>query len=157
MPAYQPVQPWSADKVLSGFGTRVNPFHKGLYEHPGVDIGAPRGAAVNATAPGVVTEIKRSTVEAGYGNFIEIDHGHGFRTRYAHLEEIKVKLNQRIAKGAVIGTVGNSGGSIAPHLHYEIIRDGKNVDPVRYMIEGLSSLEHHQLTQVSKKHNQSLD
>jgi murein DD-endopeptidase MepM/ murein hydrolase activator NlpD len=136
---------------------RVNPFHKGLYEHPGVDIAMPRGSAVIATASGTVIEICKSTVQAGYGNYIEIDHGNGFITRYAHLEDVQVKYRQKITKGSVIATVGNSGGSIAPHLHYEIIRDGITVDPVHYMIEGLSSHEHHQLKLISQKQNQSLD
>jgi murein DD-endopeptidase MepM/ murein hydrolase activator NlpD len=157
MPLLQPIQPWHTANLLSGFGMRVNPFHKGLYEHPGVDIAMPRGSAVIATASGTVIEISKSTVQAGYGNYIEIDHGNGFITRYAHLEDVQVKYRQKVTKGSVIATVGNSGGSIAPHLHYEIIRDGITVDPVHYMIEGLSSNEHHQLKLISQKQNQSLD
>jgi murein DD-endopeptidase MepM/ murein hydrolase activator NlpD len=157
MPLLQPIQPWKTENLLSGFGMRINPFHKGLYEHQGVDITMPRGSDVVATASGTVIEINRSNVQAGYGNYIEIDHGNGFITRYAHLEEIQVKYRQKITKGAVIATVGNSGGSIAPHLHYEIIRDGVTVDPIHYMIEGLSSREHHQLKLISQKQNQSLD
>lgn len=157
IPNIQPITPWETDKLLSGFGMRINPFHKGLYEHAGIDIAAPRGSEVVATAPGRVTKIKRSDVQAGYGNFIEIDHGNGYVTRYAHLEEIKVKLYQKVDKGAVIAISGNSGGSIAPHLHYEIIRDGKNVDPVNYMVHGLSSSDFQKLKTLSEKHNQSLD
>jgi murein DD-endopeptidase MepM/ murein hydrolase activator NlpD len=157
MPASQPVQPWDAKKVISGFGMRINPFHKGLYEHAGIDIAMPRGTEVNATGSGTVREIKRSNLEAGYGNYVEIDHGHGFITRYAHLEDIKVKAGQSVTKGAIIGTIGSSGGSIAPHLHYEIIRDGKNVNPVAYMIEGLNSKDHHYLKSIGEQQNQSLD
>ncbi len=157
MPNLQPVKSWETDKLLSGFGMRINPFHKGLYKHPGVDISVPRGTEVVATASGRVTRIKKSDVQAGYGNFIEIDHGNGFTTRYAHLENISVKLYQRIEKGTVIATSGNSGGSIAPHLHYEIIRNGENVDPVNYMIAGLTSEDFQQLKTLSAKHNQSLD
>lgn len=157
MPLLQPVQPWNTDNLLSGFGMRVNPFHKGLYKHPGVDIAGPRGTEVVATASGTIVRINKSDVQAGYGNFVEIDHGNGFVTRYAHLEEIRVKHYQKIAKGAVIATIGNSGGSIAPHLHYEVIRDGKAVDPVHYMIKGLGSNEHHRLQSLGQKQNQSLD
>jgi murein DD-endopeptidase MepM/ murein hydrolase activator NlpD len=157
MPLLQPIQPWNSDNVISGFGMRVNPFHKGLYEHPGVDIAMPRGSEVIATASGTVIEINKSIVQAGYGNYIEIDHGNGFITRYAHLEDIHVKYRQKITRGSIIATVGNSGGSIAPHLHYEIIRNGITVDPVHYMIDGLSSNEHHQLKLISQKQNQSLD
>jgi murein DD-endopeptidase MepM/ murein hydrolase activator NlpD len=157
IPSLQPIRPWDSDKLLSGFGMRVNPFHKGMYEHPGIDVAAPRGTEVIAPADGIVREIKRSSVQAGYGNFIEIDHGQGFVTRYAHLEEVGVRLGQKIKKGTVIATTGNSGGSIAPHLHYEILRHGKNVNPVQYMMEGLSSDDHFHLTALSQKQNQSLD
>lgn len=157
IPNIQPITPWETDKLLSGFGMRINPFHKGLYEHAGIDISVPRGTEVIATAPGRVTKIKRSDVQAGYGNFIEIDHGNGYVTRYAHLEELRVKLYQKVERGTIIATSGNSGGSIAPHLHYEIISDGKNVDPVNYMVQGLSSADFQKLKILSEKHNQSLD
>jgi murein DD-endopeptidase MepM/ murein hydrolase activator NlpD len=157
LPSLQPISAWDTEKVFSGFGMRVNPFHKGLYEHPGIDISVPRGTPVISTAAGVVKEIKRSTLEAGYGNYIEIDHGNGFSTRYAHLEEIRVRQGQKVTKSAVIATTGSSGGSIAPHLHYEIIRHGKQVDPVHYMIGGLSSTEYDRLKAISQKQNQSLD
>ena len=156
-PTLQPVQPWQADRLISGFGMRVNPFHKGLYKHVGVDIAMPRGTPVIATGSGVVSEMKRSDLQAGYGNYVEIDHGNGIVTRYAHLEAIEVRYGARIRKGDIIGTVGSSGGSVAPHVHYEIIRDGKNIDPVHYMVEGLSSRDHDRLTVVSHQQNQSLD
>ncbi len=157
MPVLLPTNPWNSESVLSGYGMRINPFHKGLYEHPGVDIAMPRGTEVIATASGTIIEAKTSSVQAGYGNYVDIDHGHGFITRYAHLDEVTVRANQKIKKGTLIGTVGNSGGSIAPHLHYEIIKDGQPVNPVHYMIEGLSSLDHQRLTLLSEKKNQSLD
>jgi murein DD-endopeptidase MepM/ murein hydrolase activator NlpD len=157
LPTLQPFESWKSEMVISGFGLRVNPFHKGLYEHIGIDIAMPRGTAVIATAAGVIVELKRSDLQAGYGNYIEIDHGHGLVTRYAHLQDIQVSYGKKIPKGAVIGTVGTSGGSIAPHLHYEILRDGKNVDPTQYMMEGLTSDEHDQLAFMSHQQNQSLD
>lgn len=157
MPTLQPVQPWQSDRLISGFGLRVNPFHKGLYEHVGLDIAAPRGTPVVATAAGRVTQLKRSDLQAGYGNYVEIDHGNGLVTRYAHLEDIAVRFGARVAKGETIGAVGSSGGSVAPHVHYEIIRDGQNVDPVYYMVEGVSAEEHHRITVRSHQQNQSLD
>ena len=157
LPTLQPIQPWQRERLISGFGMRVNPFHKGLYKHLGVDIAMPRGTPVIATASGVISQLKRSDLEAGYGNYIEVDHGNGIITRYAHLEDIQVRYGARVAKGDVIGTVGTSGGSVAPHIHYEIIRDGINVDPVDYMVEGLSSRDHHLLTVMSHRQNQSLD
>ena len=157
LPTLQPVQPWHADRLISGFGLRVNPFHKGLYDHLGVDIAMPRGTPVIATASGKVTQLKRSDLEAGYGNYLEIDHGNGIITRYAHLEDIQVKFGAKVAKGETIGSVGTSGGSVAPHVHYEILRDDENVDPIHYMIEGLTASEHHLLIIMSHQQNQSLD
>lgn len=157
MPTLPPVNELTAEKLVSGFGMRINPFHKGMYEHPGIDIAAPRGTEVLATANGTIVDLKRSDLQAGYGNFIDIDHGHGFVTRYAHLESIAVRLGQRVKKGSVIGTIGRSGGSVAPHLHYEVLRKGKPVDPVHFMIEGVTSQEYEVLKSTSHKQNQSLD
>lgn len=156
-PTLQPISPLEPDRLISGFGLRVNPFHKGLYAHLGIDVAMPRGTPVIATAAGTVQQLKRSDLQAGYGNYIEVDHGHGVVTRYAHLEDIDVKFGAKVVKGQVIGTVGTSGGSVAPHLHYEILRDGKNVDPIHYMVEGLTSERHHYLTLISHQQNQSLD
>jgi murein DD-endopeptidase MepM/ murein hydrolase activator NlpD len=157
MPSRSPLDNEHHMQLASGFGTRINPFHKGLHDHPGVDLVAPRGTTVHATGSGTVVRVNKSYVEAGYGNYIDIDHGHGFVTRYAHLEETSVRLGQKVNKGSAIGTVGNSGGSIAPHIHYEIIRDGDNVDPIHFMIEGINSAEHRAMSVLAKKQNQSLD
>jgi len=157
IPSTQPVDNTQLDMLVSGFGERINPFHKGNYKHPGVDFAAARGTTVSATANGRVVTVSRTTLQAGYGNYIDIDHGHGFVTRYAHLDEIKVQRGQNVSKGTVIGTVGSSGGSTAPHLHYEVIRDGEPVDPARYLMEGLSSEQHLKLLKLSSKQNQSLD
>lgn len=157
MPTLPPVKELTADNLVSGFGMRINPFHKGMYEHPGIDIAAPRGTEVVASANGTVVELKRSDVQAGYGNFIDIDHGHGFVTRYAHLETINVRIGQRVKKGMAVGSVGSSGGSVAPHLHYEVLRKGKPVDPVHFMIEGVTSVNYEVLKTTSHKQNQSLD
>jgi murein DD-endopeptidase MepM/ murein hydrolase activator NlpD len=117
----------------------------------------PRGTPVVATASGVVSQLKRSDLQAGYGNYLEVDHGNGIVTRYAHLEDITVRFGARVAKGEAIGTVGNSGGSVAPHVHYEILRDKVNVDPVHYLMEGLTAAQHHLMVTMSHQQNQSLD
>jgi murein DD-endopeptidase MepM/ murein hydrolase activator NlpD len=157
IPSIQPIANAQLDLLVSGFGERINPFHKGKYKHPGVDFAAPRGTPVFATAPGKVIVVKRTRLQAGYGNYIDVDHGNGFVTRYAHLEAIKVHKWQNIDKGKVIGTVGNSGGSVAPHLHYEVIREGEPVNPVHHLMEGLTSEQHSALFKLSMKQNQSLD
>ncbi|HTJ49824.1 MAG TPA: M23 family metallopeptidase [Cyclobacteriaceae bacterium] len=157
IPTLQPIANPNLDLLVSGFGTRINPFHKGKYKHPGIDFAAPRGTEVFATAQGRVIDVNKSDIQAGYGNSVDIDHGHGFVTRYSHLETIEVKAGQKVTKHMVIGTVGSSGGSIAPHLHYEVIHRGETVDPMAYMIEGLDSHAYNKLISLSKKQNQSLD
>jgi len=144
-------------KVASGFGLRIHPFHKGVYEHKGLDFAAPKGTPVYATGQGKVADTGTSKLEAGYGNYVEIDHGNGIITRYAHLHELAVKTGQTVKKGTVIGTVGMSGGASAPHLHYEIIRNGEQVDPMGFMMEGLTSKQFTKLSVQASKRNQSLD
>lgn len=157
IPSAPPIAQLELDKLVSGFGKRINPFHKGMYKHEGIDFAAVRGTEVLAAADGQVVVANNSSLQAGYGSIIEINHGNGFSTRYAHLEEVRISRGQRVTKGMVIGTVGNSGGSVAPHLHYEIIRDKDAVDPALYIIEGLSGRQHYQLLELSKKQNQALD
>ncbi len=157
IPSIQPITNAQLDFLVSGFGERINPFHKGKYNHPGVDFAAPRGTEVFVTAPGRVISVKRTNLQAGYGNYVDVNHGNGFITRYAHLDEIRVSNGQKLEKGKMIGYVGSSGGSIAPHLHYEVIRDGEPVDPAYYLLEGLTSEQHNTLLNLSKIQNQSLD
>ncbi len=157
LPSILPVEDFDQSKLVSGFGTRINPFHKGHYHHDGVDIASARGTAVLATGHGLVIVSKRSDLLAGFGNYVEIDHGHGVITRYSHLEEIIAHPGQKIKKGQVIGSVGSSGGSIAPHLHYEVIQDGANIDPIKFFAEGLTAGQYQELVTKGKKQNQSLD
>jgi murein DD-endopeptidase MepM/ murein hydrolase activator NlpD len=158
IPSITPVVLNDQSKLASGFGVRINPFHKGNYDHPGADFAAERGSPVMATAGGrVIRVVGNSSLQAGYGNYIEVDHGNAIITRYAHLEEVRVKPGQKITKGTVIGTVGMSGGTIAPHVHYEIIRKGDAVNPVPYMMEGLSGKDYSELQKLGSKKNQSLD
>jgi murein DD-endopeptidase MepM/ murein hydrolase activator NlpD len=133
-------------------------FTKEIIIIPGVDFTAARGTAVVATGGGrVIKAIKGSSLQAGYGNYVDIEHGNGLITRYAHLDDVTVRAGQKVDKGFTIGTVGMSGGSVAPHVHYEIIRKGDQVDPVPYMLEGLTSDQHIELQKLGAKKNQSLD
>jgi murein DD-endopeptidase MepM/ murein hydrolase activator NlpD len=157
IPSIVPVKNFDQSKLVSGFGTRINPFHKGHYHHDGVDIASARGTEVLASGHGLVVMTKRSDLLAGFGNYLEVDHGHGVVTRYSHLEEITVRAGQKIKKSQTLGTIGSSGGSIAPHLHYEVILNGENLDPVKFFAEGLNAGQFHELVNKSKKQNQSLD
>jgi murein DD-endopeptidase MepM/ murein hydrolase activator NlpD len=144
--------------LVSGFGVRINPFHKGNYHHDGIDIALPKGTEILAAGNGrVISLSSNDMLQAGIGNFIEIDHGNGLITRYSHLDQINVTWGQKITQGQVIGHAGSSGGSVAPHLHYEVIEYGKNLDPLMYIIEGISAEEHQKLAVRSKTPNQSLD
>ncbi|MCA3627902.1 MAG: peptidoglycan DD-metalloendopeptidase family protein [Methylobacterium sp.] len=116
--------------ITSGFGTRLDPFTRGLAMHSGIDFRAPTGAAVRATAPGKVIE---AGYNGGYGRMVEIDHGNGLSTRYAHLSSIQVGEGDVIRAGQVIGTVGSTGRSTGPHLHYEVRIDDDATDPMRFL------------------------
>jgi murein DD-endopeptidase MepM/ murein hydrolase activator NlpD len=157
IPSFPPIANLTASKLASGFGMRVNPFHKGLYHHDGIDLDGPRGSEVLAAAAGRVSVISRSDLQAGYGNTVEIDHGYGYVTRYSRLGEIGVYYGQRIAKGQSLGTIGISGGSVAPHVHYEVLKDGKNLDPVRFLIHGIGSEQYSFIRAISRRVNQSMD
>jgi murein DD-endopeptidase MepM/ murein hydrolase activator NlpD len=156
-PTYLPVAHPGINRIASGFGMRINPFHKGLYPHTGIDFAASRGTEVVASGSGRVSLVRYSDLQAGYGNMIEIDHGDGIVTRYAHLEQFFVREGQRVAGGQAVGTVGITGGAVAPHLHYEMLIGGRQVDPVPYLIEGFTADGYASFVRQSKAKNQSLD
>lgn len=158
LPSIQPIENIDQSKVASGFGMRINPFHKGRVMHSGIDFAVARGANIVATGAGRVVKVKAKTkFETGYGNYIEIDHGYGYKTRYAHLGEIKVKRGDRVKRGDIIAISGNSGGSIAPHVHYEVLKDGNKIDPINFIIQGLDDHQHRTIKQQAIRENQSLD
>ncbi|GJD34331.1 M23 family metallopeptidase [Methylobacterium aerolatum] len=131
LPLRQPLA--GALSVSSTFGPRLDPFTRGLALHTGIDLKGEYGELARATAPGVVTEAEWS---GGYGNMVEIDHGHGLVTRFGHLSRIAVRPGQRIAAGDPVGTVGSTGRSTGTHLHYETRIDGEPVDPQRFLDAG---------------------
>jgi murein DD-endopeptidase MepM/ murein hydrolase activator NlpD len=118
--------PAPAKPVTSGFGNRRDPFLNKLAFHAGMDFKVYRGYPVRVTGSGIVTDTGR---KGGYGNMVEVDHGNGIVTRYAHLSRIKVAVGQKLETGAVIGEAGSTGRSTGPHLHYEVRVDGKPVNP----------------------------
>jgi murein DD-endopeptidase MepM/ murein hydrolase activator NlpD len=126
-------RPLASAEITSGFGTRLDPFFNKPSYHAGVDFRSDEGSSVRATAAGTVTEAGNS---GGYGLMVEIDHGNGLTTRYAHLSSISVKAGDRVAVGAVVGHVGTTGRSTGPHLHYEVRVDGEALDPMRYIRAG---------------------
>ncbi len=157
IPTIQPIDNPELNALVTGFGKRINPYHHGLVDHEGIDFSAPRGTPVFSTGSGKVVFIKESDVKTGYGNRVEIDHGNGFITRYAHFDDIFVKKGQEVKKGETIGTVGISGGTIAPCIHYEIIQNGEHLNPINFFIEGLTEAEYVKLLELALRENQSLD
>lgn len=142
-------------KYLSGFGYRIHPIYKRRKFHAGIDFSAPKGTKIFSTGDGVVTKIENK--RTGYGLNVTIDHGFGYKTLYAHMGSIKVKKGQKVKRGQIIGSVGNTGTSTAPHLHYEVIKDGKKVNPIHYVMDGLSTDEYMEIVKASGKMNQSFD
>lgn len=120
-------------ETTSGYGARSDPFTRGMAMHTGIDFRAPSGAIVRATAPGKVVE---ADYVGGYGNMVEVDHGNGLSTRYAHLSAIGVDVGATVAKGDALGRVGSTGRSTGPHLHYETRIDGEPTDPMRFIRAG---------------------
>ncbi|MDH5379586.1 MAG: M23 family metallopeptidase [Cyclobacteriaceae bacterium] len=157
IPTLQPIENPNLNALVSGFGKRMNPFHHGIMDHHGIDFTAPRGSEVFSTAQGTVKSVKITDANTGYGNRIEIDHGNGLLSHYAHLDNISVKVGQKVLKGEVIGTVGTSGGTIAPSIHYEIIRNGKKINPINFFIQNLSEKDYITLLELAHRENQSLD
>ncbi|MFM2392077.1 MAG: hypothetical protein RLZZ546_54, partial [Bacteroidota bacterium] len=158
VPSIKPVQ---ADKLkkdleyLSGFGIRLHPVHKVRKFHKGIDFTAPEGTAIQATGDGKVIKVERGG--RGYGNMVTIDHGFGFQSLYAHMLKISVKEGDVIKKGQTIGQVGSTGTSTAPHLHYEVHINGTAVNPVNYVLDGLTPMEYRDLVIKSSQENQSWD
>lgn len=155
IPSVRPLKVSADIKFLSGFGMRKHPIHKINKMHYGIDFTAKTGTPIHSTGDGTVIKTRKS--KSGYGNHIVIDHGFGYKTLYAHLHDIEVKTGQKIIKGEIIGTVGNTGTSTAPHLHYEVIQKGKKVDPIHFCVDGLTPEEYKEMTELASEENQYFD
>jgi murein DD-endopeptidase MepM/ murein hydrolase activator NlpD len=123
--------------------------------HWGIDFTAPRGTAVQATGDGVVKRVEKR--RTGYGYNVIIDHGYGYESLYAHFSKITVKEGEKVKRGQKIGEVGSTGTSTAPHCHYEIKYKGKKVNPIDYVLDGLTPAEYRELVDAASTVNQSLD
>jgi murein DD-endopeptidase MepM/ murein hydrolase activator NlpD len=155
IPAIQPVKNEDLKHMASGFGYRSDPFTKARKMHEGMDFTAASGTPIYATGDGVVKNADNSL--SGYGNHIEINHGFGYLTLYAHLSKYNVRPGKRVKRGDVIGYVGSTGRSQAPHLHYEVHKDGKVVNPINFYYGNISAAEYVVITKIANQENQSLD
>ncbi|MGV6832390.1 MAG: M23 family metallopeptidase [bacterium] len=155
IPAIQPVNNKDLTRMASGFGFRSDPFTKARKMHWGMDFTAPRGTPIYATGDGVVKRADAGS--AGFGKHIRIDHGYGYVSLYAHLYKYNVRVNQKVKRGDVIGYVGSTGRSQAPHLHYEVRKDGEKINPINFYYGSLTPLEFSILLKNAELENQSLD
>lgn len=155
IPAIQPVSNEDLTRMASGYGMRSDPFTKVRKMHWGMDFTAPRGTPIYATGDGVV--VRADSRSSGYGNHIRIDHGFGYVSLYGHLYKYNVRKNQKVKRGDLIGFVGSTGRSEAPHLHYEIFKDGDRINPINFYYGSLTAEEFNTLLESASLENQSLD
>jgi len=155
IPAIQPVANEDLRRMASGYGMRLDPFTKAPKMHYGMDFSAPIGTPVYATGDGEV--IRADNRSSGFGRHIRIDHGYGYLTLYAHLNEYNVTVGQKVKRGDIIGYVGNSGRSRGPHLHYEVHHDKERINPMNFYYGELSPREFETMIKLSNQANQSFD
>jgi murein DD-endopeptidase MepM/ murein hydrolase activator NlpD len=155
LPAIQPVSNADLSRMASGYGYRIHPIYKTRKLHAGMDFSAKTGTPIYATGDGKISKVRRS--RKGYGNHVVIEHGYGYKTLYAHMIKYIVKKGQKVKRGEVIGYVGSTGTSVAPHLHYEVHKDGRKIDPVNFFYNDLNPEEYEKMLEMSSQNNQSFD
>ncbi|PKH66226.1 peptidase M23 [Flavobacterium sp. ALD4] len=155
IPAIQPVRNENLKRMASGFGYRTDPFTKARKMHEGMDFTAKVGTPIFATGHGIVAQADNRA--SGYGNHIVLRHGYGYETLYGHLSKYNVKAGQRVKRGDIIGYVGSTGRSEGPHLHYEVHKDGKVVNPLNFYYGNISAVEYVAISKLANQENQSLD
>jgi murein DD-endopeptidase MepM/ murein hydrolase activator NlpD len=155
LPAIQPVDFHDLRRIGSLFGYRTDPFYKVMKFHEGIDFAASIGTPIYATGDGVVSEAEYNS--GGFGNKIVINHGFSYETVYAHLSKIKVKPGQHVKRGEIIGLMGNTGKSTAPHLHYEVHKSGVPMNPIYFFFNDITPAEYQAMLELSSKPSQTLD
>jgi murein DD-endopeptidase MepM/ murein hydrolase activator NlpD len=155
IPAIQPVANRKLKAMASGYGFRIHPVYKTSKMHTGMDFTAKIGTPIYATGDGYVITADGSG--RGYGNHVVINHGYGYQTLYGHMSRIKIRRGQSVKRGEVIGFVGNTGTSTAPHLHYEVRKGGRPINPVNFYYSDLTPLEYEKMLKISATANQSFD
>lgn len=154
IPAIQPISNKDLKQTASGYGMRMDPIYRTLKFHSGMDFSAKVGTDIYATGNGVVTY---AAWKQGYGNCLIIDHGHGYETLYGHMSKYRARVGQKVTRGEVIGQVGNTGKSTGPHLHYEVIINGKYDNPAKYYFMDLTPEEYDRMIQIAENHGQVMD
>ena len=155
IPSIQPVTNHELTLLTAAYGSLMHPFYRTLQNHQGVDYAIAEGTRVFATADGVVSEIKGKTSTSGIT--VVIDHRNGYTTSYSHLQSAKVEEGQKVERGDIIALSGNSGLSLAPHLHYEVRYNDMRVDPIHYFFMELTADEYQRITRIAQSGMQSFD
>lgn len=156
MPAIMPINNKDLTRTASGWGWRIHPIYKIKKFHQGMDFSAPSGTEIYATGNGRVVDV--TTSFSGYGKHIRVDHGFGYESLYGHMSSFNVKKGQIVKRGDVIGYVGNTGTSTAPHLHYEVLLRGQRVNPQFYYFqEDLTAEEYERMVEISTNTNKTFD
>ncbi|HSR59180.1 MAG TPA: M23 family metallopeptidase [Robiginitalea sp.] len=155
IPAIQPIRNQDLTRMASGYGWRSDPFTKARKMHWGMDFTALRGTPVFASGDGEVTRADNNA--SGYGKHIRIEHGYGYMSLYSHLSSYNVKRGQHVKRGDLIGFVGSTGRSEAPHLHYEVWKDGDRINPINFYYGSLTAEEFENMLKIANQENQSLD
>jgi len=155
VPSISPISDRNFKRFASGFGLRLHPIYKTNRMHTGIDLTAPTGTLVYTTGKGKV--VKAGYSLGGYGNVVIVDHGFGYSTVYGHLQDIKVVQNQKVNRGDAVGTIGSTGRSVAPHLHYEVRYNDTPVNPVNYYFNDITPEEYDQIVKITSLPAQSLD
>ena len=155
IPAIMPVKESEIKQISSYFGYRTDPIYKVTKYHSGMDFAASPGTGVYASGDGQVVKVESNYW--GYGNVITIDHGYGYKTRYAHLKKMEVKKGQKVKRGQLIGTVGSTGKATGPHLHYEVLKNDEAVNPLHFFFNDLSPEEYEQILEQASLPSITMD
>ncbi len=155
IPAIMPVAGKDLTRVASGYGMRIHPIFKVRRMHTGMDFTAAKGSDIYSTGDGVVEVVKSEL--GGYGKHIIINHGYGYQSLYAHMVRFNVRPGQKIKRGDLIGFIGSTGTSTAPHLHYEVIKNGEKINPANFYSNDLTPEEYQLMLEISSAANQSFD
>ena len=156
IPAIQPISNDDLRRIASGFGYRIHPKYKVRKLHTGIDFSSKTGTPIYATGDAKVMRVKNSG-RRGYGKHIVLDHGYNYKTLYGHMSKFNVRVGQHVKRGDVIGYVGNTGTSMAPHLHYEVWKDNHKINPINYFYNDLTPEQFDEMIELSNSINQSFD
>lgn len=155
IPAIQPIPNEDLRHQPGGFGWRTHPIYKTPEFHPGMDFAAPEGTEIHATGDGIIE--RADATAQGYGNHVVINHGFGYETLYGHMLKFVVHVGQQVKRGQLIGYVGSTGLSTAPHVHYEVHKGGQIVNPINFYYNDLTPEQYQKLIELSEQSSQSFD